>query len=86
MKLQLTEDQKNAIAEHHGFVEVEGGDDSYVLLSSQVFREMMGVGDDDQYRASLQAIEEGLADIAAGRTRPMQDFFREFDRRHGISD
>ncbi len=86
MKLQLTEEQKNAIAQHHGFVEVDGGEDSYVVLSRQVFREMMGVGDDEEYRASLQAIEEGLADVAAGRTRSMQEFFSEFDRRHGISD
>lgn len=86
MKLQLTEEQKHAIAQHHGFVEVDGGEDSYVVLSRQVFREMMGVGDDDEYRASLQAIEEGLADVEAGRTRSMQEFFREFDSRHGISD
>ena len=86
MKLQLTEEQKRAVAQHHGFVEVDGGEDSYVVLSRQVFREMMGVGSDDEYRDSLLAIEAGLADVAAGRTRPMQDFFREFDRRHGISD
>lgn len=86
MKLQLTDEQKKAVAQHHGFVEVDGSEDSYVVLSRQVFREMMGVGSDDEYLASLKAIEEGLSDVAAGRTRSMQDFFSEFDRRHGISD
>lgn len=84
MRTQLTEQQRQAVDEHHGFLKVEAGGSTYVVLSRQVFREMMGVGSDADYRASLQAIADGLADVEAGRTRPVADFFREFDARHGI--
>ena len=40
--------------------------------------------DDDDAGETLAAIEEGLADIEAGRTQPFEDFDREFRARHGI--
>ncbi|GEM_PF-2721674 len=39
---------------------------------------------DEDYRASLAAIESGISDVIAGRTVPMRQFFRDFDRRHQI--
>ena len=84
MKPQLSKEQQRAVDLHHGFLEMDGNGSSYVVLSSEVFREMMGVGDDAGYAASLRAIEEGLADVEAGRTRAMEEFFREFDGKHGI--
>ena len=84
MKPELTDQQRQAVDEHHGFIEVESGDSTYVLMSMQVYRDMMGVGSDAEYEASLKAVGEGLADVEAGRTRPVEDFFREFDRKHGI--
>jgi len=40
--------------------------------------------DDDDARETLAAIQEGLADIEAGRTQPFEDFDREFRTRHGM--
>lgn len=85
MTTRLTDEQRHAVDEHCGFLEVEGGESVYVVMSMQVYREMMGVGSEAEYRASLEAIREGLADIDAGRTRPLDDFFQDLDRRHGIS-
>ena len=76
-KPQLTEEQRQAVEAHHGFVEVAGAPENYVLMSMQVFREMMGVGTDEELSESLQAIAEGLADIEAGRTRPFRDVLNE---------
>ena len=39
---------------------------------------------DEERRESLQAIREGLDDVAAGRTRPFEEFDREFRGRHGL--
>jgi len=46
---------------------------------------MMGVGSEAEYQASLAAIREGVEDIDAGRTRPVDDFLHDLDRRHGLS-
>lgn len=33
---------------------------------------------------TIQAIQRGLADIEAGRVRPVEDFDREFRQKHGL--
>lgn len=85
METRLTDEQRRAVDQHHGFLEVEGGGSAYVVMSRQAFREMMGLGTEAEYQASLGAVREGLADVEAGRTRPVNDFFREFDGKHGLS-
>jgi hypothetical protein len=85
MTTRLTEEQLHAVDQHHGFLEVEGGGAVYVVMSMQIFREMMGVGSKAEYQASLEAIREGLADVEAGRTRHVDDFFEDLDRKHGVS-
>lgn len=77
MKPQLTEEQQRAIEQHHGLVEVEGPGDGYVLMSMDLYRELMGVGTDEALAESIKAIEEGLADIEAGRTRPYREVLDE---------
>jgi hypothetical protein len=81
---QLTEELRRAVDSHCGFLEVDAGDSAYVVMSMSVFREMMGIGSEDDYQASLRAIEEGWEDIQAGRSRPLDHFFDEFDRKHEI--
>ena len=76
----LTSDQQQALAENHGFVRGS----SYVLMSIDVFRNTMGAETDEETAASLKAIEEGLADVEAGRTKPMDQVFRELDEKYGV--
>lgn len=37
-------------------------------------------------QATLAAVREGLADIEAGRTKPLQQFLSEFQSRHGYAE
>lgn len=37
-------------------------------------------------QAALAAIREGLGDVAAGHTVPLEEFDRNFRQRHGITD
>ncbi len=83
---QLTEELRRAVDSHSGFLQVDVGDAAYVVMSMSVYRAMMGVGAEDDYQASLRAIEEGWEDVQAGRSRPLDDFFSEFDRKHEIPD
>lgn len=76
MTPKLSDDQRHALQSTAGkLVEVqdEQTQQAYVLMSIELFREMMGVGTDEEMAASLEAIEEGLADVEAGRTRPFRD-------------
>jgi hypothetical protein len=39
---------------------------------------------DEERQATLRAIGDGLADVEAGRTRPFEEFDREFRSKHGL--
>lgn len=36
--------------------------------------------------ATLAAIREGLSEVASGETIPLEDYEREFRKRHGLGD
>ena len=80
MKPRLTAEQQNAVDQNQGCLEVEGGHGKYIIMSIDLYREMMGVGTDEEMTESLKAIEEGLADIDAGRTRPFHDVLDELGK------
>lgn len=84
MTPELSNEIEQAVEQHHGCLQVKGQKSAYIVLSIETFRDMMGVGTDEELQASLTAIEQGLADVEAGRTRPVDAFFQEFDARHGI--
>ena len=39
---------------------------------------------DEERDATIQGIRDGLADVEAGRTRPIEEFDREFRSRRGL--
>jgi predicted transcriptional regulator len=77
MAPRLNDELDQALGQHHGFLEAEGSTGKVYVISTQVYREMMGVGTDEELAESLQAIAEGLADIEAGRTRPFREVLNE---------
>jgi hypothetical protein len=70
---ELTSEQQQALVANSGCV--QGKD--YVLMSLDVFRNTMGVGSDEELAASLKALQQGHADVEAGRTRPYRDVLNE---------
>ncbi len=77
MTPKITNDIEQAVEQNHGFMQLEGQRTSYVVMSIDAYRKMMGVGSDSELAESLKAIEQGLADIQAGRTRPFRDVLAE---------
>ena len=69
-------------AAHGGPLSLVGQNSQYVIMRMDIYRELMGVGSDAEFAASVDAIREGLEDIHAGRTRPARDFLEELGRNH----
>ena len=46
---------------------------SGILNYVQVFRDLLGVGSDEEFHESLQSIDRGLADVVAGGSRLFRD-------------
>ena len=79
--IPLTHEQQQALDDHDGFFQGP----AYVLMSMDVFRNTMGVTSDEELHASLQAIEEAMADLAAGRTVPLVEARRQLEEKYGVS-
>lgn len=79
--MKTPNDVQDAVNANHGMVQT---DDGFVFMSMNVFREMMGVGSDDELQQSLAAIERGIADMEAGRTRPWREVFAEIGKKHAV--
>lgn len=81
MSVELTEIQQKELEANHGFV--QGSE--YVLMSKETYRRMMGLATDDDLAQSLAAIEAGLGDIVAGRTRQFRELLQELGTTCGTS-
>lgn len=84
--IQLTPELLRTVDAQHGCATFKAGSDSYVVMRSDIYRELLGIGSDADFAASLEAIREGWSDVEAGRTLSMKEFFQEFDRQHGLSN
>ena len=49
-------------------------------MRMDLYRELMGVGCDEEFAANAAAIHEGMDDVRAGRTRPACEFLEELGR------
>jgi hypothetical protein len=56
MTPKLTEEQRQAVNTHEGCVEVEDASGKCVLMSIEVFRDLMGVGNDREFQESVTAL------------------------------
>ncbi len=85
MSTQLTPELQQTVEAQNGCATVDADGQSYVVMRSEIYRELLGIGTEADYEASLQAIREGWDDVQAGRTISLNRFFQEFDRKHGLS-
>ena len=71
--------------QHGGPVQVGGAGGSYVLMSMEVYRDLMGVGADTDFAASVAAVRRGHQAAIAGQSRPLRDALDDLGRRHEVS-
>ena len=77
MTPKLSDEIRQALEQGQGFLKIEGDAGTCIVMTMQVYRDMMGVGTDEDLAASLKAIEQGHADVEAGRTRPFREVLAE---------
>ena len=80
MKLKLTDELQQALEQGQGIVQAS----SFVVLSIDVFREMMGVGTDEEMAASVAALKKSMEEARAGKTRPMTDALDDLGRKYEV--
>ena len=80
----LPQDIEAAVASHHGGpVTVAGQNGNHVVMSMAVFRDMMGVGSDDEFQKSVSALRESIAQTVAGKTISLDEVAHRLTRKYG---
>jgi hypothetical protein len=82
MQPELTNDQRQALEDSHGCVVGT----TYVLMSKDVFCRTMGIADAKELAASLEAIQEAMADLEAGRTISIVEAKSRLGAKHGLQN
>lgn len=85
MTPKLTEEQRRAVDTHERCVEVEDAQGKCVLMSIEVFRDVMGVGTDREFQESVAALRRGYDELQTGKTRPVKDALDDLGKRYGVS-
>jgi hypothetical protein len=85
MTPKLTEEQRQAVDAHEGCVEVEDSQGKCVLMSIEVFRDVMGVGTDREFQDSVAALRRSYDQVQKGRTRLVKDALDDLGKRHDLS-
>ena len=78
----LTPEHEAAIAAGQGKpVYFDGTNGKYVVMRTDVYDSMLGLGDDTT-EAILAAVRLGIADVEAGRTQDSEEFFDELMQKY----
>jgi len=69
-----------------GPVEIEGEGMSYVLMSTEVYRALLGdlPHDDEDYAQCVEGIRRGLKSMEQGEGIPLDEAFETVRRKHNI--
>lgn len=78
----LTPAVESLLAEHGGPLSINGIQGDYVVMRSDVYKQMLGFGEEDEAE-TLAAVKRGLADLDAGRATTLDDAMKELRARHG---
>jgi hypothetical protein len=76
----ITPETESLLLQHNGPVAISGQRGDYVLMRSDVYLAMLGLGDNDEAE-TLASVQRGLADVDAGRTQDLDKAFSELDAR-----
>ena len=62
---------------------MSGHEGEHVVMTMAVFRDMMGVGSDEEYGKSVDALKISLAQSAAGQTMSLEEAADKLAQKHG---
>ncbi len=81
MKSELNDALQDELQQGQGFIQGP----SYVVMSIDIFRDMMGVGTDEEMAASVVALKRSMEEARAGETRLMTDALDDLGRKYEVS-
>ncbi len=80
MKPEVIKQLEDSLKQNDGLVQ----EASFVVMSIDVYRDMMGIGTDEQLAASVSALRQSLNEVEQGKTRLLSDALDELGRKYEV--
>ena len=71
-------------AQHGGPVTVSGSQTEHVVMSMAIFRDLMGVGSDEEFEKSIADLRLSLAQAAAGESISLEQAREKLAGKYGV--
>lgn len=81
MQPQTLHELERALQESGGVV----CESSFVIMTIEVYRQIMGVGTDEELAASVAGLRDSMAEARQGKTRPLTEALDDLGRKYEIS-
>jgi hypothetical protein len=75
--------EQAVVQQHGGPIPVSGRHGEHVVMSAEVFRDLMGVGDEEEFEKSVADLRVSLAQEAAGQTISLSEAERRLAEKYG---
>ena len=80
MKPEVIRELEEALEQNDGIVK----ESSLIVMSIDVYRDMMGVGTDEELSASVSTLQQSMNEIKQGKTRPLTDALDELGSKYEV--
>jgi len=80
MKPEVLKQLEEALKGSDGIVQ----ESSVIVMSIDVYRDMMGVGTDDELAASVTALKSSMDEAKQGKTRPLTDALDDLGHKYEV--
>jgi len=78
-----TEIETAVAAQHGGPVTVAGRHGDHVVMSMEMYRDMLGVSDDEEFARTVAEIKVSRAQVAAGQTMSLEEVREMLAKKYG---
>ncbi|QDT43491.1 hypothetical protein Pan241w_35920 [Gimesia alba] len=80
MKPEVLKQLEEALKKSDGIVQ----ESSVIIMSIDIYRNMMGVGSDEELAASVAAIQSSMNEVRQGKTRPLTEALDDLGQKYEV--
>ncbi len=81
---RITDEQELALSAGDGVIQAEGSTGNVILMSLEVYRELMGLSSEEELTASVAALQKSMQEVKQGQTRPLTDALDDLGKKYEV--
>lgn len=84
--MDINENITDALKAHHGLIETRSEEGKVVVMTMDVYRELLGIGNEEELQESIHAIQTAMKEVEEGKTNSVDEVFASLEQKYGVKD